>query len=353
MAVLLGSVLFQIPSVVIADSGQWVKYSGNPVLGPTPGGWDADYTVSPKVVYDGSTFRMWYDGGLAGATSIGYATSNDGITWTKYPNPVLTPGEPGTWDASQVGLGSVVWNGTLFFMWYRANNAVTFPNGAVGLATSMDGINWIKYSSNPVLRPTEADQRYIASPFVVRYSLTNAYYMWYTGRSISDPESRILYATSFDGVNWFKWPSPVLSPSSDAKAWDSSSVFSPSVIYDGSIFGLWYSGLDQSLVNPRIGFASSPDGATWIRSSANPILSLGLAGSWDSAGVEQTSVVIGNGYMLYYDGFSKAVGGRIGLAMAPQSFNIPEFPVSTAGLLIVVLFAVSCIRYHKIPRRKL
>ena len=50
--------------------------------------------------------------------------------------------------------------------------------------------------------------------------------------------------------------------------------------------------------------------------------------------------------------FSKNAGGRIGLAIAPQSFNIPEFPTSTAGLLVVVLLAISCIHY-KVPRKNL
>ena len=102
------------------------------------------------------------------------------------------------------------------------------------------------------------------------------------------------------------------------------------------------------MVDPRIGFATSPDGATWSVAPENPILNLGAPGSWDSGGVEQPNVVIGYGYMLYYDGFSNT-GGRIGLAMAPQGFSIAEFPVPATSLLLV---AVVLVTVYLISRRR-
>lgn len=327
-------------SPAFANEGQWIKYTGNPILTPTPGGWDADFTTIPRVLFDGKTYRMWYVGGRSGTTGIGYANSTDGITWKKYSDPVLLPGPQGAWDSSQVGLGSVIWNGTLFLMWYSGSSPVTYVNGAVGLAMSLDGISWIKYSGNPVLKPSAIDQRYIASPFVIR--LIQTYNMWYTGKSASDSQSsqisRILYATSFDGITWTKWPSAVLTPT-NPNSWDSGSVFSPAILYDGTNFGMWYSGLNQSYMNPGIGFATAPDGATWTKSSANPILRPGSPGSWDSAGVEQPSIVTVNGYMLYYDGFSNGAWG-IGLARAPQGFAVPEFSVPTSPLLLGIMVCV-------------
>lgn len=339
-------------SPAFADEGQWIKYTGNPILKPTPGGWDADFTTIPRVLFDGKIFRMWYVGGRSGTTGIGYANSTDGITWRKYGDSVLLPGPPGVWDSSQVGLGSVVWNGTLFLMWYSGSSSVTYVNGAIGLAMSSDGISWIKYSGNPVLNPSAIDQRYIASPFVIR--LIQTYNMWYTGKSASDSQSsqisRILYATSFDGITWTKWPSAVLAPA-NPNAWDSGSVFSPAILYDGTNFGMWYSGLNQSYINSGIGFATAPDGATWTRSSANPILRPDSPGSWDSAGVEQPSILTVNGYMLYYDGFSIGVRA-IGLARAPQGFAVPEFvaPASTM-LLGVVLCAMTCLAHSQKMRK--
>jgi predicted GH43/DUF377 family glycosyl hydrolase len=332
------------PPLAHADQNQWVKYTGNPILAPTPGSWDQDSTTTPRVLFDGKMFRMWYVGAHSGVTAIGYATSLDGVSWTKYPEPVLTHGPPGSFDSAHLGLGSVVqMNDTLFLMWYQGGNHISFMNGAIGLATSYDGITWTKYQGNPVLRPTSIDQLILASPFVIR--LNDTFNMWYTGKSEADSGSitRILYATSFDGINWMKWPHPVFSPSTNPEMWDSGAVYAASVIYDGTNFGLWYSGLNRSYLSPRIGFASAPDGATWTRRSTGLLLDLGGSGSWDSVGVEQPCVVIGYGYMLYYDGFS-SVGTSIGLARAPQGFSIPEFPVPHAELLLLILiYAATCV----------
>jgi predicted GH43/DUF377 family glycosyl hydrolase len=299
---------------------------------------------------------MWYQGGFSGSTNIGYASSIDGISWVKYKDPVLSPGNPGDWDSSLVALGSVLWNGTMFLMWYGGSNPTTYLSGAIGLAMSTNGTNWVKYSGNPVLTPspTGYDSKYVAGPYVIMLNPT--YSMWYTGRNVSGqtpgPSNKIMYATSVDGINWIKWPNPVLSPASDPNAWDSSGVYSPSVIYDGKNFGLWYSGLNQSFVVPRIGFASSPDGATWTRSSSNPILVPGPPGSWDAAGVEQASPVSANGnYLLYYDGLSNSAGGKIGLAFGPHGFAIAEFPTSTFGLLIGLVACAAIFLLHRRQHR--
>lgn len=338
VTLLLTIVLFVsmvMPSLVRADSGdQWVKYSGNPILGPAPGAWDSDFTIAPVVLYDGAAYRMWYDGGHATATGIGFANSTDGIHWTKSPGPVLLPGPPGSWDSSQVQLGSVLWNGTMFLMAYRGENTTDFQNGAIGVAGSLDGISWVKYSGNPVLIPGDVHAT-IGRPFALRWQIT--YNMWYSGRIAASAPINIFYATSTNGITWTKWPSPVISPSSSPGAWDSGTVTSPSVVRVGLSFGLWYTGLNQTGTTPQIGYATSTNGASWNKSST-PVLSPGPIGSWDSAGVEQPDVVNGaNGYMMYYDGFNTTSSPNIGLALAPENFNVPELPVPQVGLLVAVL----------------
>jgi predicted GH43/DUF377 family glycosyl hydrolase len=180
--------------------------------------------IAPLVKAAGAGLEIFADASLPAndiwiqdATEIGYATSNDGLAWTKYPSPVLSPGPTGTWDSGPISVGSVAWNGTFFLMWYTGSSPVTYSNGAFGLATSNDGITWTKYSHSPVMTPSAIDQYYTSAPDVIKMNLT--YNMWYTGRSGSDPQSspitRILYATSFDGIIWNKWPSSVFAPSSD------------------------------------------------------------------------------------------------------------------------------------------
>ena len=330
----LATVTISFPAASAA-SPQWIKYSGNPILLPTAGSWDADFVTTPRVIYNGNAYQMWYQGGVSGISRIGYATSPDGINWVKH-GIALSPGSAGQWDNSSVGLGSVLWNGTAYMIWYTGTNGITFQGGAIGLATSTDGLNWVKYPSNPIIKPSFLgnDQKYIATPYVVRLNLT--YNMWYTAKSAAAPNiNKIVYATSFDGIHWTKWPSPVFAPSTDPTAWDARSVYSSSAIWNGQLFGIWYSGINQTGLVPRIGYATSPDGADWKRFPNNPILTPGPQGSWDSAGVEQPSVVqIGSSFMLFYDGYSPQQGQRIGVAMSPQGFTIAEFPIPTFELVL-------------------
>ena len=332
-----------IPSFVKADSNQWTSYPNNPVLGPTSSGWDSGGTTAPVVLYDGAIYRMWYDGGHATANGIGFANSTDGIHWKKYPGPVLQPSPAGSWDSSQVKVGAVAWNGTLFLMAYFGANATTFQNGAIGVAGSKDGITWVKYSGNPVLT---VGAQVLGRPSGLRWQIT--YNMWYAAYQPTSPVIRIFYATSSNGLIWTQWAGPVLSPSSNSSAWDSLSVSTPSVLRVGSSFGMWYTGLSQSSNIPQIGYATSNDGATWNKTSS-PALSSGPPGSWDAAGVEQPDVVIGpNGYMMYYDGFNRTSPPSIGLALAPQNFSVPELQVPPVGLLIAVLTcATVCFAYRR------
>ncbi len=109
-----------------------------------------------SVVYDGSTYRMWYtrtvdanDGTAANsgiyAVMIGYADSADGITWKTYGNPIFTAGASGTWDRPGVGDPTVYYDGINFHMWYvggRENLSIqsylydAFVEGNIGYATT-------------------------------------------------------------------------------------------------------------------------------------------------------------------------------------------------------------------------
>jgi len=73
------------------------------VLGPGPAGsWEADKVGRPSVLYENGTYQMWYDGAANGARHVGYATSTDGVTWTRYAgNPVLK--NAGAVDVKKIG----------------------------------------------------------------------------------------------------------------------------------------------------------------------------------------------------------------------------------------------------------
>jgi hypothetical protein len=51
---------------------------------------DSDHAYYPSVIKDGSIYKMWYTGMPNASTGycIYYATSPDGLTWTKYDNTI-------------------------------------------------------------------------------------------------------------------------------------------------------------------------------------------------------------------------------------------------------------------------
>ena len=63
---------------------------------------------------------MWYAGTNGNTDRVGYATSPDGIIWTKdtLHNPVLNIGASGSWDDAGVDPGPVQYDGTTFEMLY-------------------------------------------------------------------------------------------------------------------------------------------------------------------------------------------------------------------------------------------
>jgi predicted GH43/DUF377 family glycosyl hydrolase len=288
----------------------WTKYVGNPVLDIGPSGsWDDAYVTHPSVLYDGATYHMWYSGYDSSNWRIGYAQSSDGITWVKNPsNPIIDVGASGSWDDTHVTHPIVLYDGTKYHMWYSGHDGWTYR---IGYASSSDGITWVKYSGNPVLDcgPSGSwEDTHVTHPTVL-YDGTK-YHMWYTGHDGS--HYRIGYAYSSDGTNWFKsTANPVLNLGSSG-SWDDFHVYGPSIIYDGITYSMWYSGHDGS--NWRIGYATSSDGITWTRDASNPVLDIGPPGSWEDVGVHSPTVLFSGGfYHMWYRGFS-GTNVRIGYA---------------------------------------
>jgi hypothetical protein len=133
------------------DGIEWIKYEGNPVLDIGDSGkWDDLGVSASAVLFDESGYKMWYAGWESGSeiNRVGYATSSDGITWERYAeNPVLDIGDSGEWDES-IWHGYVILNGNTYEMWYMGSEGSIFRTG---YATSPDGINWTRYENNPIL----------------------------------------------------------------------------------------------------------------------------------------------------------------------------------------------------------
>ena len=129
-----------------AVDGPWSVAPGEDrVLGPGERGtWDDETAAIGAVVRDGDGLAAWYEGQRAGRVirgGIGYATSPDGVTWSRDPEPVVAPGQcgPGTGLAA---LEPQVWRREGGYLMLFAGYAEVSARGSVFAATSPDGRTW-------------------------------------------------------------------------------------------------------------------------------------------------------------------------------------------------------------------
>ena len=285
----------------------WPKYYNinyGYVIGPTTGKWDAYavYGGRPFTIDDASRpswlstfcnnqpckFGLIYTGDTAATgvgRAIGLAVSLDGYNWYKYSSTVLTAGPSGSWDSLRVATGQVIWDGSQYVMYYSGRSATTGVD-AIGRATSTDLINWAK-DANPVLTGVPSEGTGPVHPLVIKTG-ANAYRMWYTAPHPDTGISYIYLASSINGITWVRENSghPVFSPSTDPTAWDSSLVYFEAVLYNSGTYTMFYSGCVLPLEGTicRIGYATSADGISWSRPSDNPIVTQAPAdSSWPAS----------------------------------------------------------------------
>jgi len=205
------------------------------------------------------TYKMYYRGGGSGSSTkrIGVAHSSDGINWTKdSSNPIVEPGPPGSWDEAHTTTSFVLKEVEANYkMWYAAWGPGA-DHSRIGYATSPDGINWTKYPDNPVFSPDPDGWDYDAvfAPSVLKED-GGFYAMWYAGGP--DSGHKLGLAISPDGINWDRHPANPILDVGAAETWDDRNVESPSVLKesDGSL-KMWYHAKGSS---DKIGYAISID----------------------------------------------------------------------------------------------
>jgi len=170
-------------------------------------------SFSGSTVWDGtSLWRHYYTSKDASSRyQIRYRTSADGKgTWSA-GTTVLTQGQ-GSHDAQGVLL-PIVWREGASD-WRMIYTATTVGNVfSICYATSTDGITWTKEATNPVMEGNAGDWERGAIEAVGIIKVSSTYYLQYSSqgfRSGRDATSRqSSYATSTDLVNWTKSPTCV------------------------------------------------------------------------------------------------------------------------------------------------
>lgn len=148
--------------------------------------WEAEGVSGAMVIYSASQYHMWYAGrDKFGVWRIGYATSSNGENWNKHPNnPVLEATE--AWEYANstiptVALPSVIEGNGTYTMFYSVGPQV--PGYAIGYAVSDNGITWSKPDNNPLLSrdANSFDSQQIDSPHVI--TKDNSLYLYYAGHN--------------------------------------------------------------------------------------------------------------------------------------------------------------------------
>ena len=135
---------------ISSDGNAWSKHSDSALSAGTPGSWDCDQVGWLKVAEKNGTYYGFYAGAKEGARQIGLATSEDGILWTKCSdNPVLSLADLADSSIVSVFPAGVVFKDGVFYLLFQQN--YRSGSSSIGVVTSVDGIAWSRYSGNPVL----------------------------------------------------------------------------------------------------------------------------------------------------------------------------------------------------------
>jgi predicted GH43/DUF377 family glycosyl hydrolase len=233
-------------SIALVESPDGIHWSSPLiVLGPNAGsGWEADIN-RPVVIKRAGRYLMWYTGQAHGRSWIGYAVSSDGIHWRRMSRkPVLSPAQ--LWEKVAVMCPDVIWDKSakVYRMWYSGGD--NYEPNAIGYATSADGIHWTKSARNPIFRSDPNDrweQQRVTGCEVIRTG--GWYYMFYIGFSEID-HAQIGLARSKDGISgWQRLAAnPIIRTGLKPSEWDYSACYKPFTVWDGSHdrWLLWYNG---------------------------------------------------------------------------------------------------------------
>lgn len=254
-------------------------YKINPVFAAEPGKWDARIRERGWIMIEDGVYKMWYTGydSPDGTRLLGYATSKDGIAWTRHPkNPLvkdlwiedmmIVKNDGKYWMFAEgvndrahllVSENGIDWKG-LGKLDIRKKNGQPISDGPYGtptawledglwhlfyerddlgvwLATSKDMKTWTNVQDEPVLKPGpgEYDRDLIALNQIIKHQ--GRYYAYYHGSARSGPNKKLWstnIATSTDLIHWEKYADNPLLPIAENK---SSGI----VVHDGTQYRLY------------------------------------------------------------------------------------------------------------------
>jgi hypothetical protein len=306
-----------------------------PIMTHSDVGWDSLNIGGPFIIDDGSQLVMYFLGQTLPyyTCAIGRATGpkiEPPVSWTKYAgNPILTTsdsgwdsGTPNTINGNSIRFGSVVKIGATYYLYY--SREISPLPGMIGLATSTDGINFVKYAGNPILTPDMVGEYHCAIPCVI--NVGGVYYMYYTSSSVNNfwTPNQYRVASSSDGIHFTKL-GVILTTSSSGS--DSVGVEQCKVYQASDGYMLVYEGFDGVAYSCNVATSSSPAGP-FTKFSGNPIFQKsGVPGTFDQYQVATPYFYMMNEKLyLFYQGGDSPTGylSHWSIGLAAISLGTPD-----------------------------
>ena len=279
----------------VALAAEWKKHPSNPVMGSPELGTCFDLNV---VLWGSAKYNNYFS--WRSRNAIALSRSEDGVKWSD-PEICLEADGTSGWE-DRVNRATVWFKDGVFHMWYTGQ---ADGYSRIGYATSKDGVKFTRASRMPVMiseRPHEGFS--VMNPYVRWDGKRGVWRMWYAAGETFEPNV-LCYAESKDGLKWEKSPLNPIFQKGRKNSWEGDRVGGCEVypLPDGrwAMFYIGYSDVHTA----HIGCAISPDGVTqWKRLAANPIVRP-TPGSWDADAVYKPSVVMDGKekrWLLWYNG---------------------------------------------------
>jgi hypothetical protein len=222
-----------------------------------------DAVSAPVVFADGGGFTLLFAREVDGVTSIGRATSADGLTWSVDEAPVMEAAAD--WETVSLEPGSViVGDDGALQLWYAGYDGSRWR---IGVATSADGEAWERVAG-PTYdwtfdagSPGDWNDSGVRHPSVLT-GPDGEQYLWFAGDSgeiweigfaqRAGDDEEFTVASDADGAS-----RPVLRAA--LGGFGLGGVTSPVVVEEAGGYTVWYTGLDDDQGRVGRAVASDPD----------------------------------------------------------------------------------------------
>ena len=247
----------------------------NPILTPgPPGSWDSGVVETGDAFKDFGKYYLYYHATGGGGYQTGVVVADHPLGPFKRLGdaPILTLGPEGEWDSQHAACAMVLKDSPgRYLMWYSGIGGRQHPQWGIGLATASSPEGpWTKHPGNPLMKHFG----YVGGVVKVegKYYLFTAHPI----DSVAPDYSPISLATADqpEGPWHIHEGNPVMKEG-EITAWDSGGYSEAEVVYHEGMFHMFYGGAKtyepRILTRESIGYAYSRDGVHWTKYGGNPV----------------------------------------------------------------------------------